>query len=298
MSEFKVAHIGTQPLTTENCCRLVAGMGREKTSILPVTTAGIAKSYAEGMSSVMIEKKTGNAIAHIRFSPLITPQLREQLQLPPGLPMLWEIGSGYVVKEHRKEGLYNILRNEHVGRFKEELTTGSHIFLGTTKSIRVLHALRHAQEEHRIEGVILPHTSLPFIAAFTCVCKGDFGQGYQCGVNACKERIQPGQFPMMSSENGLLNQTNISAIDEIKDLNGGEGKIPCTMYVQGEKNTILNMEQQLADKFGTPENLVDRLRQVNVNYYNEPLVSLLLTNLRQFMKKGVSGLNSFNLQGR
>lgn len=298
MSEFKVAHIGLQPLTAENCSRLVAGMGREKTSILPVTTAGIAKSYAEGMSSVMVEKKTGNAIAHIRFSPLITPQLREQLQLSPGLPMLWEIGSGYVEKEHRREGLYNVLRNEHVGRFKEELTTGSHIFLGTTKSIRVLHALRHAQEEHHIEGVILPHSSLPFIAAFTCVCKGDFGQGYQCGVDACGERIKPEQFPMSKSINGLLDQMDVKSIDEIKDLNGGEGKIPCTMYVQGKIETVLKMEEDLRNQFGTPENLVEKLRQVNVNYYNESIVSLLLTNLRRFMKKGTSGLNSFNPQGR
>lgn len=269
MGEFIARHIGIGELTASNRDLLAQGMGREKNSILPVTADDIMRSFNAGLSTVLIEQDTGKAVGHIRFSPLITPMLKDQLSLPSEMPLLWEIGSGYIDNDYRKQGLYTVLRNEHIGRFKDELTSGSHVFLGTTKTLRVLHALRHAQERYGIEGVILPHTQLPFIAAFTCVCKGDFGQGYQCGVDACGIRIKQGQFPMDKSTNGLLDQMDVKSIDKIEDLNGGEGKIPCTMYVQGRKDAILGMEVELKKQFGTPENLVAQLRQPNVNYYGE-----------------------------
>lgn len=269
MSEFIARHIGIGELTASNRDLLARGMGREKNSILPVTPAEIMNSFNTGLSTILIEQRTRKAIGHIRFSPLITPMLKDQLSLPSEMPLLWEIGSGYIDNEHRKQGLYTVLRNEHIGRFKDELTSGSHVFLGTTKTLRVLHALRHAQERYGIEGVILPHTQLPFIAAFTCVCKGDFGQGYQCGVDACGVRIKQEQFPMGKSTNGLLDQMDVKSIDEIKDLNGGEGTIPCTMYIQGNKGVILKMEEELKKQFGTPEDLVVQLRRPIVDYYGE-----------------------------
>lgn len=269
MSEFITRYIGIGELTDSNRDLLAQGMKREKNSILPVTAAEILDSFKAGLSTVLIEQRTGKAIGHIRFSPLITPMLKDQLSLPSEMPLLLEIGSGYIDKEYRKQGLYTLLRNEHIGRFKDELASGSHVFLGTTKTLRVLHALRHAQERYGIEGVILPHTQLPFIAAFTCVCKGDFGQGYQCGVDACGKRIKPDQFPMDKANNGLLDQMDIKSIDRIKDLNGGEGTIPCTMYIQGNKDVILRMEEELKRQFGAPGNLVAQLRRPNVDYYEE-----------------------------
>lgn len=269
MSEYIARHIGIGELTSSNRDLLAQGMSREKSSILPVTANDIVESFNAGLSTVLLEQETGKAVGHIRFSPLITPMLKDQLSLPPTMPLLMEIGTGYIAKEHRGNGLYTLLRNEHIGRFKDELASGSHVFLGTTKTLRVLHALRHAQERYGIEGVILPHTQLPFIAAFTCVCKGDFGNGYQCGVDACGNRIKQEQFPMGKSINGLLDQMDVKSIDEIKDLNGGEGTIPCTMYIQGNKGTIIKMEEELKKQFGTPENLVAQLRQPNVDYYEE-----------------------------
>lgn len=304
MSRFEIAHIENHPARGVDFRYLANIIGKEKASMLKATPKSLEQSYKGGMSTVVMDMETNMPVGHIRFSPLTTPDLRKKLNLVQSLPNLWEIGTGIIDGSdgYRGKGLYRMVRNEHIARFQDKLNDGSLIALGTTKSLRILKTLLHAQEKYNVQGVILRHTDLPFIAAFTCVCKGDFGQGYQCGVDACGERIKPEQLPVTIHPNsfsrGSIDQTDTKSISAIGKMNGNSDVIPCTMYVQGKKDAILNMENCLRNQFGTPENLVDMLRQVNVNYYNEPLVSLLLTNLRQFMKKGVSGLNSFNLQGR
>ena len=137
--------------------------------------------------------------------------------------------------------------------------------------MKVLHTLHHAQEELGIEGVILRHTSMPFTAAFTCVCIGNFGCGFQGGIDACPKRIKPEEFPGTNAPNGFIDQQDMESIAKIHDLNGGTGKIPCVMYLQGKKDAILGLEARLKEQFGTPENLIAQLRRPDVNYYAENL---------------------------
>lgn len=272
MNNLEVAHIRTRPANHIDFGYIADGVNGEKNAMLPVTPESLTASYMRGISTVIVDTANNDKpVAHIRFSPLITPELRSNINLPMDLPDLWEIGTGLVDKSdgYRGHGLYRMIRNAHVGRFQDELNSGSLVAIGTTKSLKVLHTLHQAQTEFGIEGIILRHTDLPFTAAFTCVCKGDFGQGYQCGVEACANRIEPSQFPMADAVDGLLDQSNVDAIMKIKDLNGGSGTIPCTMYVQGKKAAILRMEAKLKKQFGTPENLVKQLRQPNVDYYGE-----------------------------
>lgn len=272
MNNLEVVHIGTRPANQIDFQYIADGVNRERKAMLPVTPDKLLASYMAGFSTVIIDKANNDTpVGHIRFSPLITDELRQQVNLPPDLPELYEIGTGLIDAgpEYRDHGLYRMIRSAHFDRFQDELNSGSLVAIGTTKSSRVLHTLHQAQIKFGIEGIILRHTDLPFIAAFTCVCKGDLGQGYQCGVDACGKRIQPNQFPTEDAVNGLLDQSRIDSIMKIKDLNGGSGTIPCTMYVQGRKDAILGMEAKLKKQFGTPENLVAQLRQPNVDYYGE-----------------------------
>lgn len=272
MNNLEVVNIKTRPANKIDFRYIANGVNGERKAMLPVTPDKLLASYMAGFSTVIIDKASNDVpVGHIRFCPLITPELRSNINLPMDIPEIWEIGTGLIDGSdgYRGHGLYRMIRNAHVGRFQDELNNGSLVAIGTTKSLKVLHTLHQAQKEFGIEGIILRHTSLPFIAAFTCVCTGDFGQGYQCGVDACGKRIENGQFPMGDAVDGLLDQSNIDAIMKIKDLNGDSATIPCTMYLQGRKEAILGMEAKLKKQFGTPENLVQKLRQPNVNYYGE-----------------------------
>lgn len=258
----------SRPVTGVNFSHIASAVNRESAAMLPVTPDALRNSYAAGMSTVIIDTEHGDRpVGHVRFSPLLTPELRAQLQLSNDIPELWEIGTGMIdgSDHYRNQGLYRMLRNAHVSRFVDELTSGNLVSIGTTKSLKVLHTLHHAQEEFGVEGIILPHTAMPFTAAFTCVCTGAFGCGFQSGVDACPQRIKPEQFPGVQ----FIDHTNLSAIEQIRDLNGGSGKIPCTMYLQGNKQAIMKMEMRLQEQFGTPENLVESLRSPQTDYYGE-----------------------------
>lgn len=251
--------------------RIQRGVNIETAAMLPVTVPSLEQSFANGLSTIVMDTTTDTPVGHIRFSPLFTPELRTHLNLPSDLPDLWEIGTGWIDgSDHfRSQGLYRMVRNDHISRYQDELNEGNLISIGTTKSLKVLHTLHHAQEEFGVEGIILPHTNMPFIAAFTCICTGNFGCGFQNGVDACPQRIKPEQFPGDGAPNTFIDHTDLEAITKIQDLNGGSGKIPCTMYLQGKKSAIMNLELRLQEQFGTPENLIEQLKQPAVNYYNE-----------------------------
>lgn len=271
MDRFNYASVQTLAPTGVNFPHIADAIQHETRAMLPTTAQSLEQSYRMGLSTAIIDTQTNLPVGHIRFNPLTTPELSAQLQLPGGLPDLWEIGTGYIDGSdgYREKGLYRMLRNAHMDRFQDELNAGTFISIGTTKSLRVLHTLHQSQREFGIEGIILPHTKMPFIAAFTCICKGDFGCGFHAGINACPQRIQPEQFPVTEDGSGIIDQMDIPAIETIRDLNGGHGKIPCTMYVQGRKDAIFKMEADLEKQFGTPENLIAQLRSAAINYYNE-----------------------------
>jgi hypothetical protein len=272
MNNLEVVYVGVLPANQISFKHIADGVNNERRTMLHVTPESLLTSYVSGFSTVIIDKANNDTpVGHIRFIPLITQELKSKINFPTALPELWEIGTGLIDNSdgYRGRGLYRMIRNAHVGRFQSDLNNGSLVAIGTTKSLKILHTLHQAQNKYGIEGIILRHTDLPFIAAFTCVCTEDFGKGYQCGINACDKRIQSDQLPMTSTNNNLLDQSNLNAIMGIISLNGNSDTIPCTMYLQGKKDAILGMEAKLKKQFGTPENLVLQLRDPTIDYYGE-----------------------------
>lgn len=216
-------------------------------SLLHPTLEKLQESYAQGLSVVMSDD-SDQIIGHVRLTPLLDDELKLKLGLSQEFPRIWEVGSAIIKKEFRGRGYYAPLRNALVERYIEDIEVKRLLILGTTKTVTVLKSLPKAEE---IGAFLQPchHLDAPMVAAFTCVCKGKFGQGFQFSVN-CPSRISKDKIPI----NG-----NLDSISRSED-----GSTPCVMYTSSP-DLSLHMNISLMNSFGSSDNLVKSLE--NAGHY-------------------------------
>lgn len=217
---------------------------QERTLLHP-SLENLERSYVQGMSVVMMDE--GRPVGHVRFTPLLDEELKQALGLSSDFPSVWEIGSAVIFDDpaYRGRGHYADLRNNLVAGFVDRIYTDGLLLLGTTKSVSVIKSLPRAD---RI-GVFFKncfHHEFPMVSALTCVCEGDFGQGFHVADN-CKKRLQP---------EGMEIEERVG---EVINTNNEHNK--CVMYVSSVR-LAEQIDCELNDRFGSLPGLVDRLKAV------------------------------------
>ncbi len=246
MTEFDIKYYSSQEPGKEHDFARIAEMISSEPSLLHPDQASLQESFAKNQAVVMYDDE--KLIGFVRFTPLLTPQLKEQIGLPENFPDISEIGSAVLLNspEYRGKGLYAPLRNRLLETIKDRVEEEKLLVLGTTKNIAVYKVLPQSSELG-IDFYTSRHTEFPMIAPFTCVCSPDFGCGFQLSTE-CPERVE---------EDQLINLINISE--------SNKGKIPCIMYVS-DKSLAERMDKSLGYYFGgydlpPQQTLVQRLVQ-------------------------------------
>jgi len=251
---------------------VVQGIAGEAARVLQVTAADLEMSFNNAMSAVIgrndhLPRKAVKALGHVRFSPLLDPRLMEKLGVED-CPQIWEMGTGFMDPNTlRGKGLYGPLRNVLLKMHLEQINSGQVLIIGTTKTKAVLNVLKEAMAVE-LGAFYANHLAIPYISAFTCVCEGNFGQGFQHGINACGKRTDQSAAPPAV----FFNAQEQMQINQI--IPDQTGIIPCYLYAYGKPEAALRIDDRLRQKFGSVDALVNRLRQPDINYYREYKVRL------------------------
>ncbi len=234
---------------------IYAGITQETSTMLVPKMGDLEESYRSGKAAIITDEE--NVVGYVRFSPLLDDNLANKLGLPDSFPNISEIGTGIIDPAHRGRGLYKLLRGSLLESHADQIIDGRLLVIGTTKTMAILNTLHHATDLG-MHFEAFHHQEFPMIAPFTCVCEGDFGQGYQHGVNACTKRVRSELIPL---------QQNLHMLEP------HDGKIECCMYVSS-RDGAQSINDGLFAFFRNDEthplsNLVQTLRHPDINYYNE-----------------------------
>ena len=179
--------------------------------LLPVTGQSLGESFDQGLAMAMVVQET--PVGYIRFEPLLTTEFRQRLELALEIPSIWEMGTVYLAPEYRGRNLYPGFNNTFLNRFRDRFDSEELLVIGTTKTPAYLRVLDHAREVG-IDFQRSNHLEYGMVAAFTCICSGDFGRGLHLG-DGCPSRVEPTQLQMVSD---VIAQKSATTI-------------PCTMFV-------------------------------------------------------------------
>jgi len=227
---------------------ILEAMHNERGTLLQPSLESLQRSFAKREAVVLMDGST--PIGYVRFSELLNQDSRDALDLPVDFPLIYETGSAIILPEYRGRHLYPRLRTRLLSLVADRIKNKELLVLGTTKSPKVVESLDDS-DELGVGFEIVNHKATSLVSAFTCVCEGDFGTGFQEGEN-CSKRAN-------NSEIILIQNHDWRALQEI----GGKlnGKIPCTLYVS-DLELMHDMERRLVDQFETQESLVNKLRGV------------------------------------
>lgn len=269
--KYSIAHRSRQPTLPNGEFVRLAQMINKQAAIgkmLETTPESLMQSYSAGLSEVILND-SGEAVGHVRFTPLLTAELRTQLGLPDDFPLMHEIGGGIIAEEFRRHQLYPQLRRKLLEDANGHVKNGELIIIGTTKALQVVNALDDAND--LVDTMVTPHTN-KLLSAFTCTCdRPHIGAGYPQGIDACPMRMSNETFVSIAPEHKTELWQDDLKNTPFASVAGGEKKtsLACVMYIQGNRPAIERAEQTLVQQFGSLEGLVARLRQPDIDYYNE-----------------------------
>lgn len=197
---------------------LAVRIQREPTLLHPSPEI-LAQSYRDGYAVAALQPGTSQIIGYARLEPTIGEPVRRALGLSAAFPNVMEAGTMFVDPDpaHRGNGHLPALLKTLFGAYSREIASGELLVLGTAKTVRVFQSLDDI-EAAKFDAMH-PH-DLKFLAALTCLCTGNFGQGYQYGVDACPNRIG----------DDALGRTDL--MQELTSrAKGASPKTPCAMFV-------------------------------------------------------------------
>lgn len=199
-------------------------------NLLQATLSSLEESFDRGLAVALVPEDSTEAVGFVRFTPLLSEDLKQDLGLND-LPSIWEIGSAAIMPDYRGRGLYAPLRNGLLATVLEKIEGRQLLILGTTKNIAIIKVLNEAKNLG-IEFHKSVHTDFPMVAPFTCICRPDFGCGFQLTEN-CPVRV---------------TQQELLQLDTIA-VNSPDGtKIPCVMYVS-DRELAERIDHDLVLKF-------------------------------------------------
>lgn len=227
--------------------------------LLTVDPRNLEQSIAQGLGAVIVMIIDGREVpvAISRLSRLISDETGDALGLNQEQRNVLELGSVFVKKDFRSQGLGTRVQGATLAISQEQHANGSQLVIGTTKEIRELGAIAHKFGIRGIAFKPVHHFEYPFVGPLTCVCRPEeppFGTGCQYGEQ-CPQRIDRADVPQIVIR---------SRIPRRQDVNHYDTHIACTMFVSNPE-TAQKFNDEYAALFGTPENMVRRLKEVG--YY-------------------------------
>lgn len=209
----------------------------------------LKQSFQDNKAIVMLDGQ--EPVGFARLVNLVDDGLKKRLGLGSDFPNINEVGSAVIINkpEYRGNGYYGDLRNALLQIKQQEIITGELLVVGTTKNIAVVRVLPKSAKLG-INFQTCHHSEYPMVSPFTCICSGDFGQGYQLS-SSCNSRISESYCQV----NGKIN---LMPIDP-------DGKIACIMYISSVQ-VASRANRLLQGAFGTQERLVNALCEVS--YYD------------------------------
>lgn len=225
----------------------------QEPNLLHPSLSELEESFDRGLAVALVSQDSNEAVGFVRFSPLLEDELKDGLGLN-NFPSIWEIGTAVILPQFRGRGWYAPLRKELLVTVSQDIKEGRLLVLGTTKSIAIIKVLKETKDLG-IDFYKCVHTDFPMIVPFTCVCRPDFGCGFQL-TEECPVRVTQQQ---------LLN------LDSIAQKSDDGTKIPCVMYVS-DKSLAERIDKDLMVKFGNAgsspqQNLVRVLKERS--YYDQ-----------------------------
>lgn len=227
---------------------ILDAMHRETGTLLQPSLEALQSSFAKREAVVLMDGP--KPIGYVRFSELLNEDSRKALDLPSDFPLIYETGSAIILPEYRGRHLYPGLRTRLLSLAVDRIRNKELLVLGTTKTPKVVESLDDANELGLGFEIVNPH-DIPMVASFTCVCEGDFGNGFQNGSD-CFNRAT-------KAEIALIEKHDWKAVQEAG--NRPDGKIPCTVYVS-DLELANQMEDRLTGLFGSQGNLVRELEAI------------------------------------
>jgi hypothetical protein len=208
----------------------------------------LESSFSDRRAVVLMDGE--KTIGYVRLSSLLDISGKNMLGIPDDFPDIAETGTAIIHPDYRGHGYYPKLRTKLQSMFVEEMKEERLLVLGTTKNLRVIESLDDAVEIG-LQFTIVGRDEIPMIAPFTCVCEGEFGNGFQNGTS-CFQAATQSELIQIGKHNW----------EDVKK-NGGS-KIPCTVYVS-DIDLARKMETRLLDQFGSRDEVVNALR--SIGYY-------------------------------
>lgn len=229
--------------------RELAGRMRLESALLHPSVEDLERSYSNGRSAIAVNEN-GRVLGHSRFIPLMDESLRQRLQLSDSVPQIWEMGSSIVYDDLRNRGFSTEIRLALLEKFRVELTEEKLLVIGTTKTLALRRILEKLRERTSYDFDFCHRERFPMIAPFTCVCSGSFGCGYHLGDNCSQADPNP-------VVDRYLQAVEIPIIGQGDNL-----KMFCTMLISS-RSLAESTELSLRDRFGSRDNLVSFLKEVN-----------------------------------
>ncbi len=148
----------------------------------------------------------------------------------------------------------------------DAIYSGRLLTMGTTKHMAVIKGVQHSAEAVELEFQFCNHLEYPFIAALTCVCKEDLGQGFHTSTE-CPKRASPDEVTgiLRRADGGAKPINPEQAEGAPLKVIGNGSHIACTMYVSSAE-LAKSINDRLSAAFGgDPMKLAEALK--NLNYY-------------------------------
>lgn len=238
--------IGQIPFSTFD--QLARDIAAESTMLHP-KPADLRCSFIQNLAAVKYDPETGKIIGFARFEALLNSETKKILQLPDDIPEIWELGTVYTSNNHRRNGAATEVQNKLLSQFLERISNQEILVILTAKPVAMIKTTQKASQLG-IDFYACDPYEFEMIASLTCVCSGEFGQGFQNG-NYCPARVSQNLRPV--SEN--LDQVIKNAVD---------GIAACTMFVSNP-NLSTYTNTRLSERFGSQKQLIENL--INLNYY-------------------------------
>ncbi len=240
---------------------LLKGIDREG-GLLHPKLKDLVDSFVKHEAVVVLDYSAdskGQAVGYVRLEPLLHQRVREALGLSSDFPNISELGTMFVDQSARGKHFATRMTRALIGQLsrkegthKRDFALGRDLIIGTAKDIRVLRALEGPEG---VQFHTVHHDRFPHIAAFTCICRGDFGRGYQYSRGSCQAQLGQ-EYRDITSHGNLLPVLQNS------------NKIPCTMFVS-DLTVAMQVEERLAGRFPGARDSVEALRLmlIELGYY-------------------------------
>ncbi len=228
--------------------RITEAIHREPGTVLDSSLESVVNSFMQMKAVTLMDG--AEAVGYVRYTPLLDGDKKRQLGLRDDFPDIDETGTAIILREYRGHHYYPRLRTALLSLRAQDMKDGKVLILGTTKSPKIIESLDDSNALG-LEFDVVDFMEVENVSAHTCVCEGDFGNGFQNGIN-CPNRATNEDLIQIARHDWQGLQKRGRMID---------GKIPCTLYLSNAR-LARSLNDEVREQFGSLDNLIKALKDV------------------------------------